>query len=207
MAFKKLLLRLFLVALVLAPTTLLHARAQDGPVHAESTAGQLLVATPDIGDPRFEHAVILMIGHDRNGAFGITINRPLGKHSIADLLESIGETHDGVTGQVPIFAGGPVQEQIGFILHSPDYHEAGTKAVGEGVALTSSAAILRVIGRGKGPKKALVAFGYAGWQPGQLEAEMDQHAWVTAPLDPNLIFDTDPDKIWDLAWARRTLSL
>jgi putative transcriptional regulator len=207
MAFEKLVLRLLAAALVLLPLTAVHgqsARDQDGN---GSVAGQLLVATPDMGDPRFAHTVILMIAHDGDGAFGVTVNRLVGRQSMDELLDALGEKHGPTDKKIDIFAGGPVQEQIGFILHSPDYADAHTKAVGNGVALTSSPRILRDIGLGKGPHKALVAFGYAGWGPGQLDSEIEKQAWVTVPLDPHLIFDTDPDKRWGLAWARRTLNL
>jgi putative transcriptional regulator len=213
MALKTFLSRLLIAALFVAPLAALHAqpparsRDQGNAAHFDSLAGQLLVASPDIGDPRFERAVILVIAHDSDGAFGVTINRPVGMHPMGELLDAVGQKHGRVNGEVPIFAGGPIQEQIGFILHSSDYHDASTKPIGHGVALTSSAAILRDIARGKGPRKSLIAFGYAGWLPGQLEAEVDKHAWVVAPLDPKLIFDTAPDRLWDLAWARRTLSL
>jgi putative transcriptional regulator len=206
MASWRFLSRILIAACLLAPLSRLHAQWQTAAA-AGSTKGQFLVATPDIGDPRFAHTVILMVAHDRDGAFGITINRPLGSHSIAAILDSIGESHDGVSGDIPIYAGGPVQEQIGFILHTPDYKGSGTKMIGKGVAVTSSPQILRDIGRGKGPKKALAVFGYAGWGPGQLDAEIEHNAWVTTPLDPALIFDTDPDKIWDIAWSRRIINL
>ncbi len=211
MAFKKLFSRLFIAALFFAPLTAVHAQPPNKPqeraTHFDSVAGQLLVAAPNIGDPRFARAVILVIAHDKDGAFGVTINRPVGLHPMGELLDAVGQKHGRVSGEVPIFAGGPIQEQIGFILHSSDYHDQATKPVGRGVALTSSAEILRDMARGKGPKKSLIAFGYAGWLPGQLEAEIDKHAWVVTPLDPKLIFDTAADKLWDLAWARRTLSL
>lgn len=209
MALKKLFSRLLIAAFFVAPLSLVHAQpaAQDDAPGTNSVAGQLLVATPENGDPRFAHTVILVIAHDGDGAFGVTINRPVGKHPMGELLDAVGQKHGHVSGDISIFAGGPIQEQVGFILHSAEYHDATSTAVGKGVVITSSATVLRDMARGKGPKKTLIAFGYAGWLPGQLEAELDKRAWVTAPLDPKLIFDTDPDKLWDLAWARRTLSL
>ncbi|HEY1722161.1 MAG TPA: YqgE/AlgH family protein [Magnetospirillaceae bacterium] len=210
MAFSKILSRLFIAALFLSPLSTLQAQQPQAAAanpDSSSLTGQLLVATPDIADPRFEHAVILIIAHDRDGAFGVTINRPVGKHPMGELLDAVGQKHGRVNGEVPIFAGGPIQEQVGFILHSTDYRDASTKAIGKGVSVTSSTTILKDMARGKGPKKTLIAFGFAGWLPGQLEAEVDKHAWVVAPLDARLIFDTDPEKIWDLAWAKRTLSI
>ena len=213
MAITKFLSRLFIAALFLTPFAASSAQPSidsatpSGAVNFDSLAGQLLVATPDIADSRFEHAVILIIADDRDGSFGVTINRPVGLHPMGELLDAVGQKHGRVSGEVPIFAGGPLQERVGFILHSSEYSDSGTKPVSKGVAVTSSATILRNMAHGKGPKKSLVAFGYAGWMPGQLEAELGKHAWVLAPADPHLIFDTSSDQIWEKAWARRTLSI
>jgi len=200
---------LLLLAALAMPAIMLHAEAPKTESEAapQSTAGQFLVATPDMGNSGFSHAVILMIHHDQNGAMGVVVNRPVATHPLAEIMDWIGEKHDGVTGEVRVFAGGPVEERIGFVLHSSEYQRPETVPVGPGVSLTSSAGILRDMGQGKGPNKALVAFGYAGWAPKQLEGEMGQNFWVTAPLDAKLIFDTDPDQVWDKAWARRTLNL
>jgi putative transcriptional regulator len=172
-----------------------------------SLAGQLLVASPEMGDPRFYHAVILVVRHDRNGALGIIINRPVEDRSLASLLEALGEKDTGVTGSVRIFAGGPVQPEIGFVLHSPDYHRPETVDIDGHVAMTSSPQILRDIGNRHGPSKSLIAFGYAGWASGQLEGELRQRAWVTAADDEKVIFDEDRDKVWEEAMKRRTQDL
>ena len=172
-----------------------------------SLAGQLLVASPSIMDPRFFHAVILMVRHDRNGAFGIVINRPVGERPWSSLLDAVGENGSGATGTVRVFAGGPVEPQAGFVVHSAEYRRAQTIDIDGRVALTSSHEILHDIGSGQGPKQSLVAFGYAGWRPGQLEDELRQGAWVTASQDPQLIFEEDRDKVWDDAMSRRTQEL
>jgi putative transcriptional regulator len=172
-----------------------------------SLAGQLLVASPSMGDPRFERTVILMVRHDKNGAFGIVVNRPVGEHPLASILEMLGEKEPTVAGTARIFAGGPVQPEIGFIVHSPDYHRPGTTDINEHAAVTSSRDILRDIGNGQGPSKSLIAFGYAGWGPGQLEGELARRDWVIAPGDQRLIFDEDRDKVWDLAFSRRMQDL
>ncbi len=194
---------------LLAPVEWLRAEVQDtDPSSApNSVAGQFLVASPEIGDPQFEQTVILMIGHDKKGALGIAINRPVDEHPIAELLRWIGQPDEEAQGSVLVYAGGPVQQQVGFIVHSDDYHDDQTLAVGPGVGMTSSPAILRAMGHQKGPHKALVAFGYSGWGPGQLESELARHAWVTAPLDLSILFDTAPDKVWAAAWAHRTVTL
>jgi len=203
-------LRRTILAIALTwPLTLLHAQAPPAATEtsADSVAGQLLVASPDIGDDRFAGAVILMIGQSKDGAFGIVINRPVEDRSIAELLQSIGQSDEGVEGSVTVHAGGPVQEGIGFVIHSAEYHRDGTIKVTDRIALTSNATILRDIGHRKGPTKALIAFGYAGWGPGQLEREMEQKAWATTAADPALVFDEDRSRMWELAWARRAISL
>jgi putative transcriptional regulator len=179
---------------------------KDLPARA-SLAGQLLVATPSMGDPRFAQTVILMARHDKNGAFGIVINKPLGERPLASLLTALGEKDDGVAGSVRVFAGGPVQPEIGFVVHSADYRRAGTIVVDGRVAVTSTREILRDIARKQGPQKSLLAFGYAGWGPDQLDGEMALRAWFTAQEDVDLIFDLDRAKVWDEAMKRRTQDL
>jgi len=189
-----------LAAVLLAPV------AADPPATASLT-GQLLIASPDIGDPRFAHTVILMVKHDKDGALGITINRPVGEKSIASLLEGPGEDVSGIEGTLRIFAGGPVQPDIGFVVHSAEYRRDDTIAVDEHVAMTASRQILRDIGHHRGPVKSLFALGYAGWGPGQLENELARHDWFTAPEEPKLIFDDDRANLWEDAMAHRTREL
>jgi putative transcriptional regulator len=172
-----------------------------------SLAGQLLIATPAMGDPRFANTVILLAHHNRNGAMGITINRPIGERHLAALLGVIGEDTSGVEGTIRIFAGGPVQSEAGFILHDPAYRRISTIDIDGRVAMTSSPQILRDIGQHAGPRQYLAAFGYAGWGPGQLEGELAQRAWITTAEDPGLVFDTDRAKVWDVATARANRGL
>ena len=169
-----------------------------------SVAGQFLIATPAMRDPRFDHAVILMLRHDQDGAFGIVINRPVGQRPLADLL---GTKDTAAAGNVQVFVGGPVQPNIGFVVHSSEYHRAETLDVDGRVAMTSSLEVLRDIAEKKGPAKTLIAFGYAGWAPGQLEGELARNVWYTAPEDPALVFDDDRDKVWEHATGRRTQDL
>jgi putative transcriptional regulator len=192
-------------AVVALALTLAAAQAEQGG--AGSLAGQLLVASPDIGDPRFAHTVILLLRQDASGAFGIVLNRPVEERSIAALLDATGTHERDVDGKIEVFSGGPVQPELGFVVHSPDYHDSATLAVGNTVAMTADRQILRDMGHHKGPKKALFAFGYAGWGPGQLEGEIARHDWFTAIGDPKLIFDDDRSNLWDDAMARRTQEL
>jgi putative transcriptional regulator len=203
---KRALLALGLLLAMAAPFTAARSVPETAP-HESSLAGQLLVAEPEMGDPRFQHTVILLVRHDKSGALGIIINRPVEERSLASVLQAIGQGTTGITGNVRLYAGGPVEPQIGFIVHSADYHISQTVDIDGRVAMTSSPEVLQDIGHGKGPKKSLIAFGYAGWGPGQLEGELAQHGWFTIPDDPRLVFDMDRDKVWDAAIARRTVPL
>src|SRR6266550_555168 len=193
-------------AVLLAATGLLAPAATDPPEVASLT-GQLLIAAPTIGDPRFSHTVILMVRHDSQGAFGIVINRPIGEGSIASLLEGAGEDVSDISGNVRIFAGGPVQQELGFVVHSAEYRLDETLEVDGRVAMTANRQVLRDIGHNRGPAKSLFALGYAGWGPGQLEGELARHDWFTTPAEPRLIFDDDRAKLWEDAMARRTRDL
>jgi putative transcriptional regulator len=188
-----------LAALLLAPVA--------DPADTASLTGQLLIAAPTIGDPRFAHTVILMVKHDKEGALGIVINRPVGEESIASLLEGTGEDVSGIDGNLRVFSGGPVQPDLGFVVHSAEYRRDETIDVDGRVAMTASRQILRDIGHHRGPQKTLFALGYAGWGPGQLEGEIARRDWFTTPEEPKLIFDDDREHLWDDAMARRTREL
>jgi putative transcriptional regulator len=185
-----------------APDRTQSADTRSAETPRASLAGQLLIAPPGMTDPRFDRVVILVLQHDKDGALGIVINRPLGQRPMADL---IGDS--AVSGNVDVFVGGPVEPNVGFIVHSADYHRAVTLDVDGRVAMTANREVLRDIADKKGPAKVLIAFGYAGWAPGQLEAELAHNVWYTAPEDPALVFDDDRDKVWEHATARRTQDL
>ena len=203
-----------LLALIWAPAMLLPlgrpdaAVSQDVPVEQKSLTARLLVAAPGMGDPRFAETVILMVHHDKDGAFGLVINRPVATRSYASLLEAMGEDSEGAAeGSLTIHYGGPVQPEIGFVLHSAEYHRPETLAVDGHIAMTASREILRDIAHDKGPRSRLVIFGYAGWAGGQLEAEMARGDWFIAADDPHLVFELDRDKLWDAAMERRLQDL
>jgi putative transcriptional regulator len=195
------------IAAVLVTAAAVFAGPTQSRGAGPSLAGQLLVAAPEMGDPRFSHAVILVLRQDDSGAFGIILNRPIEQRSVASLLEAAGDHPQGLDGTLEVYAGGPVQPELGFVVHTPDYHNTATLVIGSAVAMTADKQILRDIGHHKGPKKALFAFGYAGWGPGQLEGEIARHDWFTTSGDPKLIFDEDRDDLWDEAMARRTREL
>jgi putative transcriptional regulator len=198
-------MRLILAAAaVLLPAALpTVARSTAEPSPPASLAGQFLIASPDMGDKRFARSVILMIEHNQRGAFGIVVNRPLGERPLADILRGLGGNAAGVEGTARIFWGGPVQPQVGFVVHTAEYRRTGTIDIDGRIAMTSSLEVLQDIATRKGPEKSLLAFGYAGWGPGQLEGELRLQAWFTAPADAKLVFDDDRETVWDKALARR----
>jgi putative transcriptional regulator len=193
-------------AVIVLSASVLHAALPSptapGVSGATSVAGQLLVATPVLSGPPFSHTVILVAQHDANGALGIVINQPLGERPIAGLLQAAGANADNVTGSVQLFFGGPVDPRLGFVVHSAEYHGGNTLDIDGRVALSSGVQILRDIAHGKGPRRSLVAFGYAGWAPMQLDNELRQGAWDVVPEDPALVFDDDRAKVWSDAMAR-----
>jgi putative transcriptional regulator len=199
--------RAFLLAALLLSLPLAGGATTDLGAPEGSLKGQLLIAAPEMDDPRFAHAVILIVQHDQGGALGIIINRPVGEMSNADLLKAIGATGNPVDGKVRIFAGGPVELNAGFVLHSAEYRRPETQDIDGKVAMTASPDVLRDIAEAKGPKKSLVAFGYAGWGPGQLESELMRHDWFVATEDPALVFDDDRALVWKDAMSRRSQAL
>jgi putative transcriptional regulator len=182
----------------------------DQPAVADSLQGKFLVANPDLPDPRFAHAVILLVKHDAGGAFGLVINRPVG---IAEVTpDEPGGKGEGETAppqepapiRFPAFLGGPVEPNKAFIVHSPEYKAEGTVHVTARVAVTANVKILKDIADGKGPKRTLYVVGYSGWSPGQLEAEMKRNSWYQAPVDEGLIFSgEDTDAVWEQAMEMR----
>ncbi len=192
------------VAAIAVPAAALHAALPKKPDTSGRTslAGELLIAAPAMREP-FDHAVVLVAQHNRNGALGIVINQPQGRRPIAALLQALGADAGGITASVRTFRGGPVSPDTAFVLHSADYHAAGTIDIDGRVALSEAAAVLRDIGLGKGPGKRLVAFGYAGWAPSQLDDEIARGAWVVVDEDPVLVFDDDRTKVWADALALR----
>ena len=170
-------------------------------------AGQLLVATSDMRDPRFVETVIYMVKHSADGAMGLVINRPLAKGSVEDLLKGMGVESKGAKGEIIIHYGGPVSPEGGFILHSDDVLFESSTRVKDGIAMTSDPKLIEAISRGKGPRQSLLAFGYAGWAPGQLEDELKANAWFVVSGDKAFIFGKDADKKWRQAMDKRQIPL
>lgn len=174
-----------------------YSAAMDAP---RFLSGQLLLAMPGIGDPRFEKAVIAMCVHDEEGALGLGLGRLIPRLGFHDLLRQV-EIDPGAAPNVGIHHGGPVEPQRGFILHSPDW--AGTESVhvGNRWVLSATLDILKAIAEGKGPSRWVAALGYAGWGSGQLEEEMGRHGWFATAGDDHLLYDCDVNSRWAAAFS------
>lgn len=160
-----------------------------------------LIAMPTLEDPNFFHTVTYICEHNAEGALGIVINRPT-DITLGEMLEQLSITPEPqLNTTVNIYEGGPVQPEHGFLLHSPLGQWSATLPVTEQVALTTSKDVLEAIARGAGPERYLVALGYAGWGPGQLEEEMAANAWLSGPATPEILFDTPAEKRWEAAAA------
>lgn len=171
---------------------------QDGA----SLSGQLLVAMPGMTDPRFTQTVIYMCAHNADGAMGLVINRTIESLTFPDLLEQLGIENVGLGDPISIHFGGPVESGRGFVLHTADYVQEATMVVDGSVALTATVDILKVIANGGGPKRRLLALGYAGWGPGQLDAEIKANGWLNVAADEDLLFGDDLDAKWTQAMAK-----
>jgi len=168
--------------------------------------GQMLIAMPSMGDERFARAVIYMCAHSSDGAMGIIVNQPAAHISFSDLLVQLEVVPAADVIQLPrqsavkVLKGGPVDTQRGFVLHSADFFiENSTLPIDEGICLTATLDILKAIARGDGPASAVLALGYAGWAPGQLETEIHQNGWLHCAADRELIFGPDTDGKYALA--------
>jgi putative transcriptional regulator len=169
--------------------------------------GQMLIAMPSMGDERFARAVIYMCAHSADGAMGIIVNQPAAHISFSDLLVQLEVLPaadliqlPGQAGGVKVLKGGPVDTQRGFVLHSADFFiENSTLPIDEGICLTATLDILKAIARGDGPASAVLALGYAGWAPGQLETEIHQNGWLHCAADAELIFGPDTEGKYALA--------
>ncbi|AWM87890.1 YqgE/AlgH family protein [Microvirga sp. 17 mud 1-3] len=186
---------------LLSPSTDMKSRYLDG---------QLLVAMPGMMDERFARAVIYICAHSDDGAMGIVLNRPAQNVSMPDLLvqlEIVPELERILlpqnVGRMQVLMGGPVETSRGFVLHSADYHIAqSTLLIDESVCLTATVDILRAIAKGEGPENAILALGYAGWEAGQLETEIQANGWLNCPADAELIFNASAELRYEMALRR-----
>ncbi len=167
-----------------------------------SLANHLLIAMPSMRDPNFARTVTLLCQHDENGSLGVVINRLIDDFSFADVLEHLEIRASGDSRALPVHSGGPVHPELGMVLHDLDRDWQSTLRVGESLGLTTSLDILEAISEGGGPSRSLMLLGYAGWASGQLEHELQENAWLCAPADPRIIFDTPIEERWSLAAAQ-----
>lgn len=170
------------------------------PDDKSSLTGRLLLAMPQMEDPRFQRAVIFVCAHDQNGAMGLIINNIMPGVAMAELLEQLDITAPVAPPiENPVMSGGPVESARGFVLHSSDFHQPETITIADDLCVTGTLDALRAIAAGEGPDKMLFMLGYAGWGAGQLDREMKDNSWLVADADSAIIFETDPDKKWERA--------
>lgn len=163
-------------------------------------AGQFLIAMPSMQDERFGRAVIYLCAHNEEGAMGLVVNKPLSSITFPDLLGQLGiEPGEGEdVADHPVLYGGPVESGRGFVLHSADFIRDASMRISTDVALTATIDILKAIAGGKGPQRHVLTLGYAGWDAGQLDAEIQANGWLIAPADDAILFDRD----WSTKWER-----
>ena len=164
--------------------------------------GQLLIAMPQMNDPRFARTVIYICAHTADGAMGLVINREIEALTFPDLLKQLSIDAEVVDDKIQVLFGGPVETGRGFVLHSSDYVQNTTMLVDKRVGLTATMEVLKDIASGNGPKLNILALGYAGWGPGQLDAEIHANGWLSVPADDGLLFDQDLDNKWERALAK-----
>lgn len=165
--------------------------------------GKLLLAMPSMGDPRFHHAVILLCAHDENGAMGLVINHKMPGIEFTDLVNQLKMESDIKVKfeelNLPVMCGGPVESARGFLLHSDDFSRDDTMKMDNGYAITGTLEALTEVATGKRPNDMMFILGYAGWDAGQLDAELQDNAWLVVEPDPDLIFNADSEDTWTRA--------
>ncbi len=164
--------------------------------------GHLLIAMPSMTDPRFERTVVYLCVHNAEGAMGLVVNRLVGSLTFNDLLEQLDIEVGTVGKEIHVHFGGPVESGRGFVLHSAEYQRDGTLKVSDTVALSTTIDVLRDIANGRGPDQCILALGYAGWGPGQLDSEIQANGWLHVEADQTLVFDEDMEGKWNRAIAK-----
>ena len=168
-------------------------------MEATRLTDHFIIAMPDLLDPNFDHTVTYICEHDENGSFGIVINREIDV-TLEDIMQQMQiQTSDSAKCKRNIFHGGPVQEGRGFVLHRPLGSWSSTLQINPHIALTSSRDIIEAIANDQGPKDSIIALGYAGWAPGQLEQELAANSWLSCPANEQIIFEIPPEDRWQAA--------
>ncbi len=170
-----------------------------------SLKGHLLISMPQMDDSRFQKSVIFIGAHDSRGAMGLTINKPLQTIAFADVLDQVGVMSerplDPYIRSMGVRTGGPVEESHGFLLHSADFRQKDTILIDDFFGISGTVDALRTMVSGYRPERMIFTLGYAGWSAGQLEQEMQDNVWLSVPASPELVFNTDPDNMWENAFA------
>ena len=170
---------------------------------AEFLVGKVLIAMPGMQDPRFARSLVYLCAHSSDGAMGLIVNKCADELVWSDLFEKLDIPIGSANAPKPVHYGGPVETARGFVLHSSDYHaEDATLPVDTTVSMTATLDILHAIAMGVGPDRAIVALGYAGWAPGQLESELQVNGWLTCEPDGDMLFGDENDEKWDRAMAK-----
>ncbi|WP_318246187.1 YqgE/AlgH family protein [Pseudooceanicola nanhaiensis] len=169
--------------------------------------GQLLIAMPGLRDERFERGVILLCAHSGDGAMGLMVNHPSRDVRLSDMLEQLNIDKPGLEDDLIVYAGGPVEPERGFVLHSADYSSVlSTINVRSGICLTATRDILEDVAGGNGPLETMVALGYCGWGPGQLERELSENGWLLGEASAELVFHAPDERKWDLSMQAQGIS-
>lgn len=166
----------------------------------DNFVGQVLLAMPAMSDPRFERSVIFVCAHNEDGAMGVVINKTLDSIDFRELLGQLDIPANEAARDIAVHFGGPVENQRGFVLHSNDYRHDDTLVVDDQVGLTATLDVLRDLAQGQGPENSILALGYAGWGPGQLEAEFQDNAWLSVPASLELVFKVANSDKWERAF-------
>jgi putative transcriptional regulator len=182
--------------------SLMARKGKTAAKGGEYLTGHLLIAMPGMEDPRFAQSVVCLCNHSAEGAMGLMLNRPIEGLGFDKLLKQLGLKPVPSQRQIRMVSGGPVEAGRGFVLHTDDWSAEGSLAFGAGLALTASVDILSAIAGGGGPRQGLLALGYAGWAPGQLDQEIQRNSWLSVPADEALLFHEDASTAWHAALAK-----
>ena len=180
---------------------MLNIADNKGKAMTESAylTGRLLLAMPGMADPRFHRAVIFICAHDANGAMGLVLNQPAAGVTLGKVLDQMNITANPGQAGLPVLTGGPVDNNRGFVLHTPDFRQPDTVRVNDDFCVTSTIDALKAVAVGKGPSNLLFMLGYSGWGAGQLEKELQENAWLVADPRPSLVFTTTASEKWSAA--------
>lgn len=183
---------------------------KHNPSEFHSLKGQLLIAMPQMNDPRFHRSVIFLGAHDAKGAMGMVINKPLPAPDFTDVLRQVGIVSEkplaANLANVQVRSGGPIEGIHGFLIHSSDFSQKDTIHIDDLFSISGTVDSLRAIVGGYRPEKMLFTLGYAGWGPGQLEKELQDNVWLTAPATYEIVFSSRADEMWDNAFALMGIS-